>query len=406
MIIEFKDFSFDNLYDKVNYKLTSDKIFAIIGSNGSGKSLLTYYIKGIYKNYTGDILINNSVLSDDNYEILCNDIFIIKQNPHLQLVGELVIDELLFFFENMKLSNNQIEDKIDNLELINNILFSKNKQISGGQAQLILIQEAIMSNAKCIIFDESFSSLNKENKELIFKILKKLDFLIIFITNNHDDLDYADEIIKLENCKLNKYKYVNSSNLKLIDIESKSLIKLDNVKTKRSELVYNIEFKEGINLITGDNGIGKSTIFEAIINFTKYSGTITSEIDITDIGYINQYPLIQVTRNTILEEVDIYDLNIEQLKTLMNNFKLSHNLLNQDVTVLSTGELTIILILINIILNKKLILLDESLEVIDIEKRIILLEIIKNKKINIIAITHNPMMYHKYANSKVEVKWK
>ena len=92
--------------------------------------------------------------------------------------------------------------KISTLNSIDLSQFEKieeeGKNISGGESQKILIARAIYSNPKLIIFDETFSSIDKKSILKIINKLKlnKIKFFVISHNKNIPD-NYFDQIINL-----------------------------------------------------------------------------------------------------------------------------------------------------------------------------------------------------------------
>lgn len=68
--LEFKNLSFkypgteNYIFKNLNLKIESGKHYAIVGSNGSGKTTLTKLITGLYKDFEGDILINEKSIRE------------------------------------------------------------------------------------------------------------------------------------------------------------------------------------------------------------------------------------------------------------------------------------------------------------------------------------------------------
>ena len=58
--------------DNANFKLKKGSIHALVGENGAGKSTLIKLITGVYKQDSGDILIDNEItnLSSPNEAML------------------------------------------------------------------------------------------------------------------------------------------------------------------------------------------------------------------------------------------------------------------------------------------------------------------------------------------------
>lgn len=79
--------------------------------------------------------------------------------------------------------------------------------LSGGQKQRIAIASQLSLTPDYIIFDEATSMLDINGKKDIYNLLGSLkkEMGIIFITNNIDELIYADDIVVIDNQKIYKY---------------------------------------------------------------------------------------------------------------------------------------------------------------------------------------------------------
>ncbi len=71
--------------------------------------------------------------------------------------------------------------------------------ISGGQAQRILIARALIKEADIIIMDEPTSALDVGNRQLIGNALKELvpEYTFVIITHDEQLMENADEVIRI-----------------------------------------------------------------------------------------------------------------------------------------------------------------------------------------------------------------
>ena len=76
---------------------------------------------------------------------------------------------------------------------IDHNLLERGKNLSGGQIQRIGIARALYFNPDIIIFDESTSSLDKENEQKILKLIEKISYnkTIIFISHRKEVLNFV-----------------------------------------------------------------------------------------------------------------------------------------------------------------------------------------------------------------------
>lgn len=203
--IENLDFSYDNkvLFNNLNLKIKDKTWNTIIGSNGSGKSTLIRIILGFIK--CDNVIVNGLKQCDDNkYEIL-KDIGCVFSNPNSNLICETVYDELSFALENLDVSEEIINERINNIiELFD---FKKDlscsiNNLSLKEKQVVAIMSSLITNPKILILDEAFTYIDNKTKIKILNILKSIDFTIIYITHDMEDLLYTDNIIVLDDCKI------------------------------------------------------------------------------------------------------------------------------------------------------------------------------------------------------------
>jgi len=138
-MIHIKNFSNNHQYSNLNLELHQGDICALIGDNGTGKSLLTRYLMGLYNNYQGEIFINSKLLTDLNYQLIQQDIGLIFQNPYNQFCGETVLDEIIFHLQmNQEVDIDTVLKEYD-LQYLN----TKLRNLSYGQAVNLLINNFI-----------------------------------------------------------------------------------------------------------------------------------------------------------------------------------------------------------------------------------------------------------------------
>lgn len=212
-MIELKNISFikDNkkILDNINLKLDDTKFYALTGPNGSGKSTLAKIIMGLIEPTSGSIFYNGEDITNKNITERANmGISFAFQQP-VKFKGITVFDLLKF-------AMNKDINRMDACKYLAKVgLCAKDyvdreidNSLSGGELKRIEIASILARNPKVAIFDEpeagidlwSFKALNN-----IFKELEKTNNgVTLVITHQERILDIADEIILLENGKINK----------------------------------------------------------------------------------------------------------------------------------------------------------------------------------------------------------
>lgn len=188
----------------INFIIEHGEHVAIIGENGSGKSILVKTILGFYK-YDGNIYINNHNIKRLNKEDIRKYI-------------ELILGESYMFsgsiLENIKLDNEidnntleqtaincDIKEDIDRFkEGYNTLIGEKGTKLSGGQKQRICVAKGLISNKPIIILDGALNKLDIKTRSNILSKLdtKYKDRTIIFVSNNLEIINYVAKIIYID----------------------------------------------------------------------------------------------------------------------------------------------------------------------------------------------------------------
>ncbi len=350
------------LFTNINLEVEENQIVAIIGDNGSGKSTLARTISGYYIADSGSVNLVNKQIN------------LLTQNPYLQFVGNTVFDELTYSFEQQNVNHQVIEQALNNcpFDLSRNLT-----DLSGGEAQRLLIYKAICQDAKLIILDETLSNLDIDNKIKILAQLKQSNKAVILITNNLNDCQYADKVYKLENNQL-----IETDNYKF---ELSSLQNNQDIK-----FVYQgYEFRKGLNVVSGASSVGKTRLI------TNLCFDLNEQYKI---NLIPQYPFEIITTkdgshiddSLVYEHADLINLPIEKLF--------------QNIANLSTGELVKLLVLESIMFGSEVIVLDEAIEVLDVHSQKQVLDLLLKQFETIIIVSHNLYLFNDYEINQVEVK--
>ena len=189
----------------INLKFEDGKMYAIIGANGSGKSLILKALSGYNKLTSGKVLQDgNEIRKNNNY---IENAGIIIENP--VMVNEYTINENLEYLK--KISENSKDIDLDKWYKYFEIEEYKEKrfsELSLGTKQKVALIQAFMHNPQNILLDEPFNALDKKAvikvKELLIEEKKKGKLIIIVTHINDEILEECDEVIELENGKVSK----------------------------------------------------------------------------------------------------------------------------------------------------------------------------------------------------------
>ena len=199
-----KKFKDRQILENFNLIVEENKILAIVGTSGGGKTTLLRMLAGLEKIDSGEIVYNGESLPVDELEKR-NLLGFVFQDfqlfPHLTVLENLVLSPI----KTMNMSKSDAENKA--ITLLNKLGLEKQVNnypvsLSGGQKQRVALARAMMIDPKIIGYDEPTSALDPELRLEVEKLIiqnRELGITQIVVTH---DLQFAeniaDTILKVE----------------------------------------------------------------------------------------------------------------------------------------------------------------------------------------------------------------
>ena len=203
IIVNNISYSLNNnfLIKDLSFEITNSTFGVVEGISGIGKTTLLNLIAGLKKPLSGEIILNNKILSND-YE------FVLPENRNIGYVFQdfalfphINVKKNILFASKNKKSNFYLK-VIKKLNLESH-LQKMPHELSGGLMQRVAICRALMMEPRLLILDEPFSNLDYNNSVNVKNILnqyiseKKIPCLVV----SHD-ASLFNEFDKLERIKL------------------------------------------------------------------------------------------------------------------------------------------------------------------------------------------------------------
>ena len=194
----------------ISYEFHEGCKYAIVGHNGSGKTMMLKILSGLIIPTQGKIFINNEEMHKDFrfYESL--GLIIETTQFYPNLTG----------YENLKLLssiNKKIsDDKINEILKMVNLFEKKDQEVkkySLGMNQRLAIAQAIMEEPEVLLLDEPTIALDDDSREILFNVLDnfKLNKSIVIVATNeiHDIKQRYDKFITISDGKIQKSGDIN-----------------------------------------------------------------------------------------------------------------------------------------------------------------------------------------------------
>jgi len=200
----------DYVLENINLKIPQNKVTAIVGASGSGKTTIIKLLLGFYLPIKGKIIVGNIPLEEIN--------------PHLwrQKTGAVMQEGFIFsdtIANNIAIGVEEIDKKrlleavetanirefIESLPLkYNTKIGMDGKGISQGQKQRLLIARSVYKNPEFLFLDEATNALDANNEKRILDNLNQFykGKTVVIVAHRLSTVQNADNIIVLEKGKV------------------------------------------------------------------------------------------------------------------------------------------------------------------------------------------------------------
>ncbi len=183
--------------DGISFEVEKDRVFAIVGESGCGKSTVARMILKLLKPTDGTIFFKGRDIAGfkgDQLKHFRRSVQIVFQDPFASLNPRMrIIDTLSEPLKIHKiLAKGDIADRViqllEQVGLNKNVLFRYPHEFSGGQRQRVCIARALALSPELIIADEPLSALDVSIQAQILNLFDKIrkTSAISFIFISHD----------------------------------------------------------------------------------------------------------------------------------------------------------------------------------------------------------------------------
>lgn len=184
------------IFRDISFSLKAGEILSIIGPNGAGKSTLLRCLNGLLIPAAGDIRIGAQNISSMNRQLLGKTIGYVPQNNE-DTFGFTVLDMVLMgraahigLFDEPGEHDREVASSALSLVGLESLRERNFNELSGGQAQLVIIARALAAEPDVLLLDEPTSHLDIFNQAQVLKVLKSLScdrrLSVIMTTHNPD----------------------------------------------------------------------------------------------------------------------------------------------------------------------------------------------------------------------------
>ncbi len=192
--------------NNINLKICENKVTAIVGTSGSGKTTIMKLILGFYKPTEGEIIIDDTKLDNYKKKFWRNKVGAVMQDG--VIFSDTIAKNIALGADNINLERLQYSSELANIhEFIMSLPLKYNTKIgnegsglSQGQKQRILIARAVYKNPDYLFLDEATNALDAKSESIIVKNMEEFfkNRTVFIIAHRLSTVKNADNIIVLE----------------------------------------------------------------------------------------------------------------------------------------------------------------------------------------------------------------
>lgn len=250
MEINLSNVKINTINKTINTSITDDKIYFLVGKNGSGKTSVLKTIGGLIKSDSGVIYINNH---PKTMSILKYKTYYLPENCTDFITNLKVIDEIKSIAPDY--NADKLNQFIKLMCLNEKILKSNTYELSFTELKKIVLISMLLSNRRILLLDNVDTYLDQKSIDGLIKIIKSIKRekkIIIMVSNNTDlILKLGDSILVLDKLGITKKQknelLFDAKSLEQLDLQQPTVIKLVNKIDKRTSVKFNYKNIENIN---------------------------------------------------------------------------------------------------------------------------------------------------------------
>lgn len=258
-------------YDKkevlkgVSFTCKRSEIVSLLGANGSGKTTVFKTVLNLIKADKGEVLLDGLPLNSSEIGYLPEE---------RSLFHDCSIERQLRLLASMK--GQEKEETLKNMHFwldwlkIREYENQKPYKLSKGNQQKVQLAMALIGDPSCLIMDEPWTGLDKDNINIFQKTLlemKRRNCVVLLSSHQHQQVqDICDRYLYLKDGKI----IINITRKQLLD----SPYRIVSIETDEPFIFYDEdilqEYEEGkkINYLTGNNEAGQRLLSK----ISKYRG--------------------------------------------------------------------------------------------------------------------------------------
>lgn len=200
-----------DVLNNVNLTIPENKVTAIIGHTGSGKSTLIQHLNVLLRPTAGTLTVAGEKVTATSEHAtlkpLRKKVGVVFQFPEAQLFEESVLKDVMFGPLNFEISEEEAmriaKEKLALVGIPEHLYERSPFDLSGGQMRRVAIAGVLALEPEVLVLDEPTAGLDplghKSMMEMFIDLQQTMNITLVLVTHQMDDVaKYADNVIVME----------------------------------------------------------------------------------------------------------------------------------------------------------------------------------------------------------------
>ena len=202
-----------NILDDVGFSIEPGECVAILGSNGAGKSTLLKCIDHIYPVKEGSVEIDGENVFKMNNQMIAQNIAYVSQNEHMadmKVFDVVLLGRKPYIRWDTTEEDRQIVKDILKQMGLSSYMLRNISELSGGEAQKVMMARALAQQPKFLLLDEPTSNLDPKNQHEVLQVIRDIARMNkicvgIIIHDLNLAIRYCDKFLFLKDAKVYRF---------------------------------------------------------------------------------------------------------------------------------------------------------------------------------------------------------
>ena len=269
-----KTYNTHHAVNDISFSVNEGSLFAFLGTNGAGKSTTIEILCTLLKKSSGQVIVNEFDLDQNNEGNIRKSIGVVFQQSILD--NRLTVEENILHRGRMyDLTTEELKDNyafVTKYLQLEEIAQKKYAQLSGGQRRRADIARALIHRPKILFLDEPTTGLDPQTRQFVWKAVRQLqqdENMTVFLTTHYmEEAAVADYVVVIKLGKIvaqgspdelkTKYAY---DQLKIVfqnKVTGSTQLKQRSLLFHERNDVFTIQIENTLSSLSILNGLGEN----------------------------------------------------------------------------------------------------------------------------------------------------